>query len=63
MIKERSFRKIVGGRNHSLKSAALQVELAAAERRGYEVVVFHTTGMGGRAMDDAARRIPVLDLS
>lgn len=38
----------------------------ALERRGYEVVVFHTTGMGGRAMEAiAARRgfVAVLDFS
>lgn len=36
------------------------------ERRGYEVVIFHTTGMGGRAMESmAAQRgfAAVLDLS
>ena len=36
------------------------------EKRGYEVVVFHTTGMGGRAMESiAAQRgfVAVLDLS
>jgi uncharacterized protein (UPF0261 family) len=36
------------------------------ERRGYEVVVFHTTGMGGRAMESIAAQggfAAVLDLS
>src|ERR1700752_4355087 len=36
------------------------------ERRGYEVVVFHTTGMGGRAMESVAAQrgfAAVLDLS
>lgn len=36
------------------------------ERRGYEVIVFHTTGMGGRAMESIAARggfAAVLDLS
>ena len=38
----------------------------ALEQRGYEVVVFHTTGMGGRAMEAMAaqrRFAAVLDLS
>jgi uncharacterized protein (UPF0261 family) len=43
------------------------VELKPAlEKRGYEVVVFHTTGMGGRAMESmAAQRgfAAILDLS
>lgn len=36
------------------------------ERRGYEVVIFHTTGMGGRAMESIASQggfAAVLDLS
>jgi uncharacterized protein (UPF0261 family) len=36
------------------------------EQRGYEVVVFHTTGMGGRAMESMASQrgfVAVLDLS
>ncbi|MET4259687.1 uncharacterized protein (UPF0261 family) [Bradyrhizobium sp. S3.12.5] len=36
------------------------------ERRGYEVVIFHTTGMGGRAMESIAAQggfAAVLDLS
>ncbi len=36
------------------------------ERRGYEVVVFHTTGMGGRAMESMAAQggfAAILDLS
>jgi uncharacterized protein (UPF0261 family) len=36
------------------------------ERRGYEVVIFHTTGMGGRAMESIAAQggfVAVLDLS
>ncbi len=43
------------------------VELKPAlEKRGYEVVVFHTTGMGGRAMESIASQggfAAVLDLS
>lgn len=36
------------------------------EKRGYEVVVFHTTGMGGRAMESMAAQggfVAILDLS
>ena len=43
------------------------VELKPAlEKRGYEVVVFHTTGMGGRAMESIAAQggfAAILDLS
>jgi uncharacterized protein (UPF0261 family) len=43
------------------------VELKPAlEKRGYEVVVFHTTGMGGRAMESMAAQggfAAILDLS
>jgi uncharacterized protein (UPF0261 family) len=41
----------------SLGSSALSYMLAlkpALEQRGYEVAVFHTTGMGGRAFEDLA---------
>jgi uncharacterized protein (UPF0261 family) len=43
----------------SLGSSALSYMLAlkpALEQRGYEVAVFHTTGMGGRAFEDLAER-------
>jgi uncharacterized protein (UPF0261 family) len=53
----------------SLGSSALRYMLAlkpALEQRGYEVAVFHTTGMGGRAFEAIAQQrgfVAVMDFS
>ena len=53
----------------SLGSSALKYMTwlkPALEERGYELAVFHTTGMGGRAFEDLARRgsfVAVMDFS
>lgn len=55
---ERADRRPVIGMT-SLGSAALsymKTLKAPLEDRGYELAVFHTTGMGGRAFEDLARR-------
>ena len=66
-VEPRGERPIVGmsslGKSCLAYMVALKPEL---ERRGYEVVVFHTTGMGGRALEAiAAQRgfVAVLDFS
>ena len=66
-IKPRDARPVVGmtslGKSCLSYMVALKPEL---EKRGYEVVVFHTTGMGGRAMESMAAQgsfIAILDLS
>ena len=66
-IKPDTLRPMVG--MSSLGKSCLQYMVTlkpALERRGYEVVVFHTTGMGGRALEAiAAQRgfVAVMDFS
>ena len=67
VIRPRSERPIVALTSLGKSCLSYMVELKPQlEARGYEVVVFHTTGMGGRAMESiAAQRgfAAVLDLS
>ena len=66
-IRPRKDKPIVAITSLGKSCLAYMVELKPQlEKRGYEVVVFHTTGMGGRAMESiAAQRgfAAVLDLS
>jgi uncharacterized protein (UPF0261 family) len=66
-IKPRSDRPVVAMTSLGKSCLSYMVELKPAlERRGYEVVVFHTTGMGGRAMESIAAKkgfAAILDLS
>jgi uncharacterized protein (UPF0261 family) len=66
-VPARGDRPVVG--MTSLGSSALRYMLAlkpALEQRGYEVAVFHTTGMGGRAFEAVAQQrgfVAVMDFS
>jgi uncharacterized protein (UPF0261 family) len=66
-IRPRNERPVVAITSLGKSCLRYMVELKPQlEKRGYEVVVFHTTGMGGRAMESiAAQRgfVAVLDLS
>jgi uncharacterized protein (UPF0261 family) len=66
-IKPRNARPVVAITSLGKSCLSYMVELKPQlEKRGYEVVIFHTTGMGGRAMESiAAQRgfAAVLDLS
>jgi uncharacterized protein (UPF0261 family) len=66
-IRPLSERPIVAMTSLGKSCLSYMVELKPQlEARGYEVVVFHTTGMGGRAMESMAARggfAAVLDLS
>ncbi|MGY2805134.1 uncharacterized protein (UPF0261 family) [Bradyrhizobium sp. USDA 4506] len=66
-IKPRKDRPVVAITSLGKSCLRYMVELKPQlERRGYEVVVFHTTGMGGRAMESIAAQggfAAVLDLS
>jgi len=66
-IRPRSDRPIVALTSLGKSCLSYMVELKPQlEARGYEVVVFHTTGMGGRAMESIADQggfAAVLDLS
>lgn len=67
VVKPKTERPVIGMSSLGKSCLAYMVWLRPAlERRGYEVVVFHTTGMGGRTMESiAARRgfVAVLDFS
>lgn len=66
-VRPKRDRPVVGMTSLGKSCLSYMVELKPAlEKRGYEVVVFHTTGMGGRAMKSmAAQRgfAAILDLS
>ena len=66
-IRPRNERPIVAITSLGKSCLRYMVELKPQlEKRGYEVVVFHTTGMGGRAMESIAAQggfAAVLDLS
>lgn len=66
-MKPRSDRPVVAMTSLGKSCLSYMVELKPAlEQRGYEVVVFHTTGMGGRAMESIAAKkgfAAILDLS
>jgi uncharacterized protein (UPF0261 family) len=66
-IKPKKARPVIAMTSLGKSCLSYMVELKPElEKRGYEVVVFHTTGMGGRAMESmAAQRgfAAVLDLS
>ncbi|KRR21054.1 Tm-1-like ATP-binding domain-containing protein [Bradyrhizobium retamae] len=66
-MKPRSDRPVVAMTSLGKSCLSYMVELKPElERRGYEVVVFHTTGMGGRAMESIAAKkgfAAILDLS
>jgi len=67
VIQPRAERPIVAMTSLGKSCLSYMVELKPQlEARGYEVVVFHTTGMGGRAMESIAAQggfAAVLDLS
>ena len=66
-IKPQKDRPVVGTASLGKSCLSYMVELKPElEKRGYEVVVFHTTGMGGRAMESMAAQggfAAILDLS
>ncbi|MCK1640420.1 Tm-1-like ATP-binding domain-containing protein [Bradyrhizobium sp. 157] len=66
-MKPRSDRPVVAMTSLGKSCLSYMVELKPAlEQRGCEVVVFHTTGMGGRAMESIAAKegfAAILDLS
>jgi uncharacterized protein (UPF0261 family) len=66
-VRPKKDRPVVGMTSLGKSCLSYMVELKPElEKRGYEVVVFHTTGMGGRAMESmAAQRgfAAILDLS
>ncbi|MBR1177189.1 Tm-1-like ATP-binding domain-containing protein [Bradyrhizobium sp. KB893862 SZCCT0404] len=66
-MRPRTVRPVVAMTSLGKSCLSYMVELKPAlESRGYEVVVFHTTGMGGRAMESiAAKRgfVAILDFS
>jgi uncharacterized protein (UPF0261 family) len=66
-MKPRADRPVVAMTSLGKSCLSYMVELKPAlEQRGYEVVVFHTTGMGGRAMESIAAKkgfAAILDLS
>ncbi len=66
-VKPKRDRPVVGMTSLGKSCLSYMVELKPElERRGYEVVVFHTTGMGGRAMESIAAQggfAAILDLS
>ncbi|QWG21733.1 Tm-1-like ATP-binding domain-containing protein [Bradyrhizobium sediminis] len=66
-IKPRNDRPAVAMTSLGKSCLSYMVELKPElERRGYEVIVFHTTGMGGRAMESIAAQggfAAILDLS
>ena len=66
-IKPKKDRPVVGMTSLGKSCLSYMVELKPElEKRGYEVVVFHTTGMGGRAMELMAAQggfAAILDLS
>lgn len=56
-IKPRASRPVIGMSSLGKSCLSYMVELRPAlEQRGYEVVVFHTTGMGGRALEAMAAK-------
>jgi uncharacterized protein (UPF0261 family) len=67
VVKPRTDRPVIGMSSLGESCLAYMVPLKPElEQRGYEVVVFHTTGMGGRTMESiAARRgfAAILDFS
>ncbi len=67
VIQPRAERPVVAMTSLGKSCLSYMVELKPQlEARGYEVVVFHTTGMGGRAMESIAAQsgfAAVLDLS
>ena len=66
-IKPKNDRPVVGMTSLGKSCLSYMVDLKPElEKRGYEVVVFHTTGMGGRAMESVAAQggfAAILDLS
>jgi uncharacterized protein (UPF0261 family) len=66
-IRPKKMRPVVAMTSLGKSCLSYMVELKPElERRGYEVVVFHTTGMGGRAMESMAAQggfAAILDLS
>jgi uncharacterized protein (UPF0261 family) len=66
-VRPKKDRPVVGMTSLGKSCLSYMVELKPAlEKRGYEVVVFHTTGMGGRAMESMATQrgfVAILDLS
>lgn len=66
-VRPRADRPVVAMTSLGKSCLSYMVELKPAlESRGYEVVVFHTTGMGGRAMESIAAKkgfVAILDLS
>lgn len=66
-MRPRAGRPVVAMTSLGKSCLSYMVELKPAlESRGYEVVVFHTTGMGGRAMESIAAKkgfAAILDLS
>src|SRR3984957_9414901 len=66
-VRPKKDRPVIGMTSLGKSCLSYMVELKPElEKRGYEVVVFHTTGMGGRAMESmAAQRgfAAIMDLS
>lgn len=66
-IKPEKHRPVIGMTSLGKSCLSYMVDLKPElEKRGYEVVVFHTTGMGGRAMEAMAAQggfAAILDLS
>jgi uncharacterized protein (UPF0261 family) len=66
-IRPRNARPVIAITSLGKSCLSYMVELKPQlEKRGYEVVIFHTTGMGGRAMESIAAQggfAAVLDLS
>lgn len=66
-IRPKHDRPVIGMTSLGKSCLSYMVELMPElEKRGYEVVIFHTTGMGGRAMESMAaqrRFAAIMDLS